>query len=86
MKPESLRERFRVEDVSLRGLPLMDAVCRGRGFLAKGGEYDYDRCCAVVLDEFRGGKLGRITLEMPERKESDGAYEPDGPGGDPEIL
>ena len=33
----------------------------------KGGVCDYDRCCAVVMDEFRAGKLGRITLEMPQK-------------------
>ena len=44
----------------------MDAVCKGRGWLLKGGEYDYDRAARVVLDEFRGGKLGRITLESAD--------------------
>ena len=42
-------------------------MCRGRGFLMKGGVCDYDRCCAVVLDEFRAGKLGRISLETPQK-------------------
>ena len=65
VKPEAVRERFRVEDPSLRGVELLDAVCRGRGFLLKGAQSDYDRCCAVVLDEFRAGKCGRITLEKP---------------------
>ena len=64
--PDRVMERFHVRDASLRGIELMDAVCRGRGFLKKGNEPDYDRCCGVVLDEFRGGKLGRITLERPE--------------------
>jgi len=35
----------------------------------KGGVCDYDRCCSVVLDEFRAGKLGRITLELPRKSE-----------------
>lgn len=64
--PQKMSERFHIEDTSLRGIELLDAVCRGRGFLMKGNEMDYDRCCSVVLDEFRGGKLGRITLEAPE--------------------
>lgn len=64
--PQKMSERFHIEDTSLRGIELLDAVCRGRGFLLKGNEMDYDRCCSVVLDEFRGGKLGRITLEAPE--------------------
>ncbi len=64
-RPESLSDRFHVQDASLRGVELMEEVCRGRGFLLRGGEPDYDRCSRVVLDEFRAGKTGRITLEMP---------------------
>ena len=69
VKPEAVTERFRFDDATLRGEALLEAVCRGRGFLMKGGVCDYDRCCAVVLDEFRGGKLGRITLEWPKAAE-----------------
>jgi len=61
--PERVMERFHVKEEGLRGVELLDAVCQGRGWLLKGGDYDYDRGCRVVLDEFRGGKLGRITLE-----------------------
>lgn len=63
--PERIQERFRIEDTSLKGTELLDAVCNGRGWLLKGAQSDYDRCCSIVLDEFRGGKLGRITLENP---------------------
>lgn len=65
VKPEAVLTRFRFDDPTLRGEALLEAVCRGRGFLMRGGVCDYDRCCAVVLDEFRAGKLGRMTLEMP---------------------
>ena len=68
VKPEAVLERFRFDDPTLEGEALLEAVCRGRGFLMKGGVCDYDRCCAVVLDEFRAGKLGRITLEMPQKE------------------
>ncbi len=64
--PQSLQERFRLKDLSLRGVALLEAVCRERGFLLRGGEFDYSRGCAVVLDEFRGGKMGRITFEKPD--------------------
>ena len=67
VKSEVVMERFRIKDPELRGEELLDAVCRGRGFLMRGGVCDYDRCCAVVLDEFRAGKLGRISLEMPQK-------------------
>jgi len=63
--PKSLEERYHVNDLSLRGVELLEAVCRGRGFLLKGNEPDYERGCRVALDEFRGGKMGRITLEIP---------------------
>ena len=75
--PEKVKERFRVEDPSLKGVELLDAVCAGRGWLLKGAQPDYDRCCSVVLDEFRAGKLGRITFEKPpettntEKKDND---------------
>ena len=64
--PKAVSERFKLRDLSLRGPELLDAVCQGRGFLMKGGAYDTERACKVVLDEFRGGKLGRITLEAPK--------------------
>ena len=66
--PDKVQERFKIKDLSLRGPELLDAVCQGRGFLMKGGVYDTERACQVVLDEFRGGKLGRITLEKPRRE------------------
>ena len=61
--PEAVCERFHLTDADARGVALLEAVCRGRGFLLRGGDVDYDRCAAVVLDEFRAGKLGRVTLE-----------------------
>ncbi len=68
IRPESVMERFHFSDPTLRGEELLEAICRGRGFLLRGGECDYDRCCQVVLDEFRAGKCGRISLEVPPRK------------------
>ena len=70
MKPEAVVARFKVEDQAARGQALLDQVCLGRGFLLRGGEPDEERGARVVLDEFRGGKLGRITLErVPEAAE-----------------
>ena len=68
MAPQAVRDRFKIRDLSVRGPELLDAVCLGRGFLMKGGAPDTERACKVVLDEFRGGKLGRITLEAPEKE------------------
>jgi len=44
----------------------LEAACRGRGWLLSGGRMDTDRAAALVLDEFRAGKVGKITLELPE--------------------
>lgn len=71
MAPETVAERFKIKDLSLRGPDLLDAVCQGRGFLMKGGVFDTERACKVILDEFRGGKLGRITLEAPPKEHED---------------
>lgn len=65
LAPEKVKDRYHIDDTSLKGTELLDAVCKGRGWLLKGAQYDYDRCCSIVLDEFRAGKLGRITLETP---------------------
>lgn len=62
--PQRLLERYGVED----GTPLdmLEAVCVRRGFLLRGGEYDYERAERAVIDDFRKGKLGRITLDTPD--------------------
>ena len=66
-KPEALTARFKiVPEEGMSGWDLLEAGARKRGFLISGGEYDLERMAGVLLDEYRGGKLGRITLEMPE--------------------
>ena len=69
--PEAVMNRFHLDNTDPEGQDLMDAVCKGRGWLLKGGEYDYDRAARVVLDEFRGGKLGRITLESADAEKGE---------------
>lgn len=64
VRPDAVSERFKLQDTSLRGPQLLEGVCRGRGWLMKGGVADTERGANVVLDEFRAGKLGRITLEL----------------------
>lgn len=75
--PEQTVSRYKIKNTEAEKYELLDEVCRGRGFLMRGGEYDYDRCCSVVLDEFREGKVGKITLEeapkpvvMPEENQN----------------
>ena len=47
------------------GPELLELVGRKRGFLLKGGDIDTERTAIMLLDEFRGGKIGRISLERP---------------------
>lgn len=47
---------------------LLCAVAKKRGFLISGGELNTERAADIVLDEFREAKIGRITLELPEKK------------------
>ncbi len=65
--PQKTMERFKIKNPDAQGYALLEEVCKGRGFLMRGGVFDVERACAVVLDEFREGKVGRITLEMPPR-------------------
>ncbi|SDA23576.1 ribosome biogenesis GTPase A [Ruminococcus sp. YE71] len=49
----------------VKGAELLERIGRKRGFLVSGGEINTERAAAALLDEFRGGKLGRISLERP---------------------
>ena len=68
MYPQLLCERYKItEDISdLMPYELFELIGRKRGFVIAGGEIDYARCATMLLDEFRGGKIGRITLEHPQ--------------------
>lgn len=72
--PEKVGERYRLDSFEgLADYELLEAVGRKRGMLISGGEVNTERAAAAVLDEYRGGKLGPITLEMPPVKgEEDG--------------
>ena len=60
--------RFRVEDASLPGRPCGGHL-RGRGFIGRGAVPD-DRGASVLLDEFRAGRIGRISLELPPAEDN----------------
>ena len=61
--PQLLKERYRLDAVSEDALENMDNIARKRGFIMSGRRIDYERTGRTVLDEFRGGKIGKITLE-----------------------
>ena len=64
--PEAIAQRYGLASPDTAGWEMLEAAAKRRGFLAGRGEYDTERMAAVLLDEFRGGKLGRITLERPD--------------------
>lgn len=61
--PDKLMARYGLEELSEQTIDNMDAIALKRGFIMSGKRIDYERTGRTVLDEFRGGKLGRISLE-----------------------
>ena len=65
--PKLIQERYGIEsDPDTPGWQLLEQAGRKRGFLLARGEINTERMAKVLIDEFRSGKLGRLTLEMPE--------------------
>lgn len=63
---ESLIERYNLDDITtLKGYEILEMVGKKRGMLIVGGEVNIERASITVLDEYRGGKLGKITFELP---------------------
>lgn len=64
--PTVIEQRYKfTPDPEALGYALLETAARKRGFLISGGELDTERMAAILLDEYRGGKLGRLTLETP---------------------
>jgi len=63
--PKELMERYKIEELPDEAIDGMELIAKKRGFILGGGRIDYERCARTVLDEFRSGTIGRITLESP---------------------
>jgi len=63
--PESLKERYKLSEISEDAQENFDNIGKKRGAIIAGGGIDYDRTATLLLDEFRGAKLGPISLERP---------------------
>lgn len=63
-----LKARYKLPDniAAENGYDLLEVIARRRGMLISGGEADIERVSVMLLDEFRSGKIGRITLERPQ--------------------
>lgn len=66
---ERLAERYRLENIDISAESLFDRIAVSRGALRKTGLADYDKAADILLQDFRNGRLGRITLENPPNHE-----------------
>jgi len=66
--PVSYREDDEAEAADMTSLSILEAIGRRRGLLRKGGIVEVDKAAVIVLDELRGGKLGRITWDDPDKQ------------------
>lgn len=65
--PKSIEERYKISNVeNMKPIEIMDEIGKNRGALMRGGLIDYEKVSGIILDEFRKGTLGRITLEEPD--------------------
>ena len=65
--PERLVERYKIADFTDKeAWEVLEMIGKKRGMMIKGGEIDFERASVMLLDEYRGGKLGVISLEKPE--------------------
>lgn len=61
--PEQLMARYKIDEICKEALDTMEAIAVKRGWILSGKRIDYERCGRTILDEFRAGLIGRITLE-----------------------
>lgn len=62
--PGMLAERYGIDE-NVEAIEVMDAVAAKRGCLKRGALVDYEKVAGIILDDFRNGRIGRITLEQP---------------------
>lgn len=63
IKKDAVIARYKLTDLENEETTLLEKCCKGRGWLLSGGRYDTERAAALILDEFRGCKMGKMSLE-----------------------
>ena len=63
--PQYLTQRYGITDFTEK-LGMYEALCRRRGFVLKGGEFDYERGAKALIDDFRKGRVGKVCLEWAD--------------------
>ena len=66
--PGAIHNRYDVPEEG-RDVEILEAIAKVRGCLKKGEELDYGKASGILFDDFRSGRLGRITVEWPPVKE-----------------
>ncbi len=74
IKPSCLAERYDATPEMTEN-EIIESCAKKRGCLKKGGEADLSKACALIMDDFRSGTLGRISLELPENVNEEGVKE-----------
>lgn len=69
-KPGRIAERYQVVE-DREAVVLLEDICRKRGLLVRGGEPDSEKGANIVLAEYRGGKLGKVTMDIPPELEKE---------------
>jgi ribosome biogenesis GTPase A len=65
--PRPIMERYKVDQWDEDPHGMFQAICKKRGWIIKGGEIDAEKGAMLILNEYRAGKLGRISLELPPK-------------------
>ncbi len=68
--PVLIEQRYKFAPQTTDGYETLCAIGKKRGMMVRGGEVDTERAAVMLLDEYRSGKLGRITLEFPTKTEA----------------
>ena len=60
-----LKDRYKIDFNSDDELiDIFEKICKARGFVLRGNNFDYERCARAILDDFKKGRLGKITLDL----------------------
>lgn len=74
--PALLRTRYELDEGKLDGHAVISAIARKRGYLRKGGAPDLEKAGRALMQDFREGRLGRVTLELPTASDASPARSP----------
>lgn len=63
-----LKDRYKIEfDEQNEPIEIYEKICKSRGFVLRGNNFDYERCARAIFDDFKKGRLGKITLDVYDK-------------------